>query len=112
MPGNELPVIAGLDYFVSFTNVGGQGVYDWNPMIVNGVEVPSRTRYIATELTNYATEWLKQQKKPFVLFLSHKSVHADFQPNEPDIGIYSRKEVKLPKKPTFGADMLKISMFT
>ena len=98
MPGNELPVIAGLDYFVSFTNVGGQGVYDWNPMIVNGVEVPSRTRYIATELTNYATEWLKQQKRPFVLFLSHKSVHADFQPNEPDIGIYSRKEVKLPEE--------------
>ena len=98
MPGNKLPEIAGLDYFVSFTNVGGQGAYEWNPMIVNGVEVPSRTRYITTELTNYATSWLEQQETPFVLYLSHKSVHAGFQPDEPDSGIYSKKKVKLPEE--------------
>ena len=28
-------------------------------MIVNGTETPSRTRYIATELTDYAIEWLE-----------------------------------------------------
>ena len=98
MPGNELPDIAGLDHFVSFTNVGGQGVYKWNPMIVNGIEVPSRTRYIATELTDYATEWLEQQEAPFVLYLSHKSVHAGFQPDEPDAGIYATQEVDLPEE--------------
>jgi N-acetylglucosamine-6-sulfatase len=97
MPGNTLPNIAGLDHFISFTNIGGQGSYEWNPMIVNGTETPSRTRYIATELTDYAIEWLEQQTSPFVLYLSHKSVHANFQPDTPDIGIYKRQQVNLPE---------------
>ncbi len=97
MPGNTLPNIAGLDHFISFTNIGGQGTYEWNPMIVNGTETPSRTRYIATELTDYAIEWLEQQTSPFVLYLSHKSVHANFQPDTPDIGIYKRQQVNLPE---------------
>lgn len=96
MPGGELPDIAGLDHFVSFTNLGGQGTYEWNPMIVNGVEVPSRTRYIATELTNYAIEWMGEQTEPFALYLSHKSVHASFQPDEPDIGRYETKDAGVP----------------
>ena len=97
MPGNTLPNIAGLDHFISFTNIGGQGTYEWNPMIVNGTETPSRTRYIATELTDYAIEWLEQQTSPFVLYLSHKSVHANFQPDTQDIGIYKRQQVNLPE---------------
>ena len=96
MPGNKLPEIAGLDHFISFTHVGGQGVYEWNPMIVNGVETPSRTRYIATELTDYATEWIEDQNSPFVLYLSHKSVHANFQPDNEDIDRYANKDANIP----------------
>jgi len=97
MPGGKLPEIAGLDHFVSFTNMGGQGTYEWNPMIVNGREVPSRTRYIATELTDYAIEWIEQQTGPFVLYLSHKSVHASFQPDEPDVDRYAGEDAHVPE---------------
>lgn len=96
MPGGELPAIAGLDHFVSFTNLGGQGNYEWNPMIVNGTAVPSRTRYIATELTDYAIEWIAQQSGPFALYLSHKSVHASFLPDEPDIDKYAGVDAGVP----------------
>ena len=96
MPGNQLPELPGLDHFISFTNVGGQGAYEWNPMIVNGVEVASRTRYITTELTDYAIEWIGQQASPFILYLSHKSVHASFQPDTRDIGLYKDEQVELP----------------
>ncbi len=97
MPGGSLPEITGLDHFISFTNFNGQGAYEWNPMIVNGQEVPSRTRYIATELTNYALEWMEEQSGPFVLYLSHKSVHASFDPDEPDVYKYKNEAVHIPK---------------
>ena len=97
MPGNELPEIAGLDHFISFTNLGGQGTYEWNPMIVNGEEVASRTRYIATELSDYAIEWMERQRAPFVLYLSHKSVHAGFTPDTPDVNRYAHEDAGVPE---------------
>ncbi len=97
MPG-ELPELRGVDHFVTFTNVGGQGVYEWNPLVVDGEEAPSRTRYIATELTDRALAWLddRPRDRPFALMLSHKSVHADFLPDEPDRGRYASADVALP----------------
>jgi N-acetylglucosamine-6-sulfatase len=103
MPGG-LPELRGVDHFVSFTNVGGQGTYEWNPMVVDGREEPSGTRYIATELTNRALAWLDERREPgpdgsiqpFALYLSHKSVHADFTPDEPDRGRYADASPALP----------------
>ena len=60
----------------------------------NGI---SRTRYIATELTDYAIEWIEQQSGPFVLYLSHKSVHASFQPDEPDVDRYAGEDPHVPE---------------
>ena len=73
----------GWDRWVSFA---GQGYYlppdpDYT-LNVDGERVPQKG-YITGELTDYAIEWLKQQKpaeKPFFLYLSHKAVHADFVP--------------------------------
>jgi N-acetylglucosamine-6-sulfatase len=73
----------GWDRWVSFR---GQGEYlapgpDYT-LNVDGRRVPQRG-YITTELTDYAIDWLKQQKpaeKPFFLYLSHKAVHANFTP--------------------------------
>lgn len=99
MPGNKLPEIAGLDHFVSFTNMGGQGQYEWNPLIVNGKEQASQTRYIATELTDRAMTWIEQNKaQPFVLYLSHKSVHAPFLPNEGDKQKYQAEDANVPEE--------------
>ncbi len=70
----------GFDYWVSFK---GQGSYlpEKNGLDVNGKQVPQKG-YITDELTDYAPDWLKSRKddKPFMLYLSHKGVHADFVP--------------------------------
>jgi len=98
MPG-QLPALRGVDHFVTFTTLAGQGVYEWCPLVVNGREEPSRTRYIATELTNRALDWLAEHAdadRPFALVLSHKNVHASFLPDEPDRGRYEAVEVELP----------------
>lgn len=73
----------GWDHWVSFR---GQGEYfPPNPdytLNVDGKRVRQKG-YITGELTDYAIDWLKQQKpaeKPFFLYLSHKAVHANFTP--------------------------------
>lgn len=75
----------GWDHWVSFA---GQGEYlpptpDYT-LNVDGKRVKQKG-YITTELTDYAIDWLKQQKpaeKPFFLYLSHKAVHANFTPED------------------------------
>jgi len=87
----------GFDHWISFR---GQGHYlppspDYT-LNVNGKQVKQKG-YITDELTDYAIEWLKQQKpaeKPFFLYLSHKAVHANFTPAERHEG----KFTKLPFK--------------
>lgn len=70
----------GFDHWVSFK---GQGTYlpSRNGLNVNGQKVPQKG-YITDELTDYALDWLKARKgdKPFMLYLSHKGVHAEFEP--------------------------------
>ncbi len=72
----------GFDHWVSFK---GQGTYlpNKNGFNVDGKKVPQKG-YITDELTDYAVNWLKTRKgdKPFMLYLSHKGVHADFVPAE------------------------------
>ncbi len=79
----------GFDHWVSFR---GQGHYlpptpDYT-LNVNGRRVKQKG-YITDELTDYAVDWLEQQKpteKPFFLYLSHKAVHANFTPAERHAG--------------------------
>lgn len=79
----------GFDYWVSFR---GQGTYqpDKNGLNVNGKAVAQRG-HITSELTEYALDFLKNRKKdqPFMLYLSHKGVHADFDPADADKGRFS-----------------------
>jgi len=70
----------GFDHWVSFR---GQGIY-YNPVLnVNGQrrEVQGYTTDLLTEM---ALSWLEGQRKdrqrPFFLYLSHKGVHAEFEP--------------------------------
>jgi N-acetylglucosamine-6-sulfatase len=81
----------GFDYWVSFR---GQGTYlpTRGGLNVNGKRVPQKG-YITDELTDYALEWLKSTDpgKPFMLYLSHKAVHAEFVPAERHQGRYKNK---------------------
>jgi N-acetylglucosamine-6-sulfatase len=86
----------GFDYWVSFK---GQGSYwpNQDGLNVNGKAVPQRG-YITDELTDYALKWLETRKrdKPFMLYLSHKAVHAEFIPADRHRGKYQDKTFVAP----------------
>lgn len=86
----------GFDYWVSFK---GQGSYlpEKNGLNVNGRHVAQKG-YITDELTDYALDFLKNRKKdkPFMLYLSHKGVHADFIPADRDKGMFKDYSFKPP----------------
>jgi N-acetylglucosamine-6-sulfatase len=81
----------GFDHWVSFK---GQGSYLPNKdgMNVNGQRVPQKG-YMTDELNGYALDWLKGRRgdRPFMLYLSHKAVHAEFIPAERHRGHYADK---------------------
>jgi N-acetylglucosamine-6-sulfatase len=84
----------GFDRWVSFR---GQGVY-YNPELNIDGEKIRRDGYITDLLTEYALDWLKaQQGKPFFLFLSHKAVHAMFEPASRHKGRYDHVKLAYPK---------------
>ncbi len=59
--------------------------------------------YITDELTDYTIDWLKGQRdksKPFMVYLSHKAVHADFVPAERHKGRYKGKRAPVPAEKT------------
>lgn len=91
----------GFDQWVSFR---GQGVY-YNPKLnINGKQVQfTDSSYVTDVLTDQALSWLKTQKKdtPFFLYLSHKAVHAGFQPAKRHKGRYEQIQIQYP-----------VSMFT
>ncbi len=86
----------GFDHWESFR---GQGVY-YNPTLnINGKQVEYKdSTYITDLLTEHAIDWVKYRDKnrPFFLYLSHKSVHAEFMPAKRHAGCYAGKEIPLP----------------
>jgi N-acetylglucosamine-6-sulfatase len=97
MPG-ELPELRGVDEFVTFTALMGQGHYLDCPLIVNGKARRSRKRYIAEELTDRAIEFIEaHQDRPFALYLAHKNVHAPFTPDVSEKGRYRNRRIQLPR---------------
>ena len=83
----------GVDLFVTFAVQKGQGRYFDCPLVVDGVEKPSRKPYITEELTDYALDFVsKPRKGPFCLVLSHKAVHHRWLP-PPDLAdLYENDE--------------------
>jgi N-acetylglucosamine-6-sulfatase len=87
----------GFDHWVSFK---GQGTYlpSRNGFNVDGKKVPQKG-YITDELTDYALDWLNTRKgdKPFMLYLSHKGVHAEFEPAARHKGRFKNETFVEPK---------------
>jgi N-acetylglucosamine-6-sulfatase len=82
MPG-RLPDILGkaVDRFVTFTASGGQGIYFDCPLIIDGVVTERKGKYLTTDLTDLALEFIRKEKdNPFCLYLAHKAVHQPFWP--------------------------------
>jgi N-acetylglucosamine-6-sulfatase len=96
MPG-RLPELRGVDRFITFTVQAGQGRYFDCPLIVDGVETPSRKPYITEELTDRALEFIAEPREgPFCLYLSHKAVHHQFLPPPELERLYDDVEISLP----------------
>ncbi len=69
----------GWDFWASFSD---QGKYYNNQITVNG-EDRFEPDYVTDVLTRYAVEFLKtDDDRPFLLYLSHKALHAPFTPAE------------------------------
>jgi len=67
----------GFDHWASFR---GQGSYTKNDFNING-EKKVVAGYVTDVITRMATDWLDQQEDgPFMLYVSHKAVHAGFIP--------------------------------
>jgi N-acetylglucosamine-6-sulfatase len=106
MPGG-IPALRGMDLFVTFDNVGGQGAYFDTPYIVNGeslkvgeTPVPGAavSGYITDDLTNFSLRYIEDNRdQPFVLYLSHKAVHLPMKPDAEAAGRYDAQDVKLPE---------------
>jgi len=87
----------GFDRWVSFR---GQGSYvpNKNGLNIDGKHVPQKG-YITSELTDYALDFIREQKsgQPYFLYLGHKAVHAEFIPPEEHKGKYKDKQFVFPK---------------
>ncbi len=86
----------GFDQWVSFR---GQGTYYHPTLNINGErkEFPDTT-YITDLLTEQALSWLEGRDRdiPFFMYLSHKAVHADFQPATRHKGDYAEEPLIYP----------------
>jgi len=91
----------GFDHWISFR---GQGTYmpSKSGLNINGKRVPQKG-YITDELTDYALEWLDGigKDQPYFLYLSHKAVHAEFEPAPRHKGRYANAKFNYP--PTMAA---------
>jgi len=84
----------GFDKWISFR---GQGVYNDPALNIDGRQVKAKGQ-ISDLLTDYAVEWLERQRsKPFFLYLSHKAVHAMFEPAKRHLGRYENAKLEYPK---------------
>jgi len=103
--GNNDAPRPGFDHWEGFR---GQGEYWGTTLNINGKRVQyGKDVYTTDLLTEHALAWLKQQtpEHPFFLYLSHKAVHATFEPPPRYKGCYADKEIPLPpsfKTPYYG----------
>jgi N-acetylglucosamine-6-sulfatase len=84
----------GFDHWISFR---GQGDYYDPTLNIDGDRI-AHQGYTADILTDYSLQWLqdRDKDKPFFLYLSHKSVHAMFEPSEDDLGRYQEYPLEYP----------------
>jgi N-acetylglucosamine-6-sulfatase len=84
----------GFDKWISFR---GQGDYYDPTFNIDGKQQKVKG-YVTDLLTDHAEEWLKAKRdKPFFLYLSHKAVHAMFEPAERHLGKYENVDIEYPE---------------
>ncbi len=82
----------------------GQGEYH-NPVMIENGKQQKHEGYVTDLITDKALGWLKKQEssdKPFFLMLHHKAPHADWEPDQKHMDMYSDKDIPYPA--TFNDD--------
>lgn len=77
----------------------GQGSY-YNPTFINEAGQYQMEGYTTEIITDKALTWMasvKDQGKPFMLFLGHKSPHRPWQPGPNELGMYENVEIPEPE---------------
>jgi len=83
----------GFNRWVSFR---GQGVYTNPTFNVDGNRV-QRQGHVSDLITEYGVDWLRKERRaPFFLYLSHKAVHAMFEPAPRHRDAYSDAKIPHP----------------
>ncbi len=106
MPGG-IPALRGVDLFITFDHVAGQGAYYGTPYIVNGERIPlgepvmpglTAEGYITRDLTDMALAFIEAANTdtPFALYLSHKAAHLPMTPPPSTVGAHAQTPVQLP----------------
>ncbi|PTQ10005.1 acetylglucosamine-6-sulfatase [Sphingomonas oleivorans] len=92
----------GFDRWVSFK---GQGDYwpNGDGLNVDGERI-EQDGYLTDILNDFALDWLESRtrEKPFMLFLAHKAVHAEFYPAPRHLGRYDGASFRYPETMTAG----------
>lgn len=86
----------GFDYWLSFR---GQGTYYKSALNENGKRFKIEdSTHISDVLTDKAIQFFKsnEKQKPFFLYLSHKAVHAEFEPAQRHKGLQSDMKIYNP----------------
>lgn len=76
----------------------GQGEYH-NPVMIENGNSQEHEGYVTDLITDNAISWLKKQEvsdKPFFLMLHHKAPHANWEPDEKHMELYSDKDIPYP----------------
>lgn len=85
----------GFDRWVSFR---GQGTYVVDPVINFDGQRREMKGYVTDILTEEATRFIGENAgRPFMLYLSHKAVHAEFTPADRHSKLYSTEPIPYPK---------------
>ena len=93
MGGSSDDPRAGFNRWVSFR---GQGPYTNPTFNIDGEHVPTEG-YTTDLITDHAVDFLQQDRDaPFMLYVSHKAVHAPFTPPERHRGSYDDAEFPWP----------------
>jgi len=86
----------GFDHWVGFS---AQGNYYGNDLNVDG-KIVRTEKYITDELTEYALRFIKKEReKPFLLYLSHKAIHAPQRPAKRHESLYSDIKIESHRDP-------------
>lgn len=94
----------GFDRWVSFK---GQGDYwpNGDGLNVDGLRIEQKG-YLTDILNDFAMQWLetRTREKPFMLFLAHKAVHAEFHPAPRHLGRYRGASFRYPQTMQAGVE--------